>query len=105
MATAGSLIREARLRAGLTQADLGQRTNADRAQIARWERDDVAIGFDTLRTHLHACGFDFDLTLLPYDKALHDQLDQELQETLELTPKERIARNQNLLTTTRKKKR
>ena len=33
-----SLIREARLRAGLTQAELAERTGRDRSVIARWEQ-------------------------------------------------------------------
>ena len=36
MALSGSLIREARLRAGLSQTELGGRVGKDRAQIARW---------------------------------------------------------------------
>jgi Helix-turn-helix len=39
MSSSGSLLREARLRAGLSQGGLGERTGKDRAQIARWERD------------------------------------------------------------------
>lgn len=101
MASSGSLIREARLRAGLTQTDLGERTGTDRAQIARWERDAVAVGFDTLRDHLRACGYDINTTLIPHNP----EPDHELHETLQLTPKERIERNQKLLATARKKKR
>ena len=101
MATSGSLIREARLRAGLTQTDLSERIGKDRAQIARWERDAVAVGFKTMRELLRACGFDIDPSLVPYDPEPHRELD----ETIQLTPKERVERNQKLLVAARKKKR
>ena len=100
MATSGSLIREARLRAGLTQTDLSERTSKDRAQIARWERDAVAIGFETMRDLLRACGFDLNPTLIPYDP----EPNQELNETINLTPKERVERNQKRLALPKKKR-
>src|SRR3954467_933405 len=64
MSSSGSLIREARLRAGLSQGDLGQRTGKDRAQIARWERDDVSPPYETLRSLVRACGFDLSTELV-----------------------------------------
>ena len=88
MATSGAIIREARLRAGLTQYDLERLTGKDRAQIARWERDAVAPSFETLRDLIRACGFDIDDTLRLYDTSG----DEELRETAPLTPKERIER-------------
>ena len=93
MATSGSIIREARLRAGLTQGDLQARTGKDRAQIARWERDAVAPSFDTLRDVVRACGFDIDVTLKPYEPETTDHV----AETHPLTPKERVERLQALL--------
>ena len=46
---ASARIREARLRAGLSQGELGTRVGKDRAQIARWERGAVEPSFETLR--------------------------------------------------------
>ena len=66
MSTSGSLIREARLRAGLSQAELGEVTGKDRAQIARWERDAVQPSFETLRQLVRACGYACTITLTPY---------------------------------------
>ena len=40
------LIREARLRAGLSQVELSERSGKDRAQLARWERDVVQPSFE-----------------------------------------------------------
>jgi transcriptional regulator with XRE-family HTH domain len=85
---AGSLIREARLRAGLAQTQLGTRTGRDRAQIARWERDDVAPSIDTVLELLRACGFDLSLQLIPREAVDVGVVD----ETAKLTPQERIAR-------------
>src|SRR5947199_16915 len=61
--TSGTLIRQARTRAGLSQVELGQRSGKDRAQIARWERDVVQPSLETLREVLRACGFDVELAL------------------------------------------
>ena len=82
------LIREARLRSGLSQAELGRRVNRDRAQIARWERDTVQPSFETLRELLRACGFDLSPTLVTTTADPND--DEKLQERLRLTPHERL---------------
>jgi transcriptional regulator with XRE-family HTH domain len=65
--TSGSLIRQARTRAGLSQVELSQRSGKDRAQIARWERDVVQPSLETLRELLRACGWDVELALVPYE--------------------------------------
>jgi transcriptional regulator with XRE-family HTH domain len=65
--TSGMLIREARLLAGLSQGELGERVGRDRAQIARWERDAVQPSFETLRELVRACGYDISLGLTPYE--------------------------------------
>ncbi len=87
--TSGTLIRQARTRAGLSQGDLSQRSGKDRAQIARWERDSVTPSLETLRELLRACGFDLDLALVPY-RGPDAQLDKRLEKSLERTPQERL---------------
>ena len=82
------LIREARLRAGLSQAQLSARSGKDRAQIARWERDTVAPSFETLRELVRACGFELSVTL----ELLDDSPRETVRETMSLTPKERLDR-------------
>jgi transcriptional regulator with XRE-family HTH domain len=67
MSSSGSLLREARLRAGLSQGELGERIGKDRAQIARWERDANSPPYEVLRTLVRACGFDLSPELVPYD--------------------------------------
>ncbi len=88
MATSGSILREARLRAGLSQGELGQRTGKDRAQIARWERDAVSPSFDTLQAIVRACGFELSGELQEYAPFPEERLDA----VLTMTPSERIER-------------
>lgn len=87
--TTGTLIRQARLRAGLSQVQLSERSGKDRAQIARWENDAVQPSLETLRELLQACGFDLELTLVPFrpPDARHDA---RLQKALQRTPQERL---------------
>jgi transcriptional regulator with XRE-family HTH domain len=82
----GELIREARLRAGLTQKELSELTGRERSVIARWEQGAISPPIDSLMEIIHACGFDLPLTLLPVDKSADD----ELHEALMATPSERV---------------
>ena len=86
--TSGTLIREARLRAGLSQGELSERSGKDRAQIARWERDVVQPSFETLRELVRACGFELDLAVIPQEANLQEEAD--LREALQQTPQERL---------------
>jgi transcriptional regulator with XRE-family HTH domain len=61
------LLREARLRAGLTQAELGRRSKRSQSQIARWERGDVKPSLETLRDLIRACGLELTFGLANYD--------------------------------------
>jgi transcriptional regulator with XRE-family HTH domain len=87
--TSGTLIRQARTRAGLSQVQLAERSGKDRAQIARWERDAVTPSLETLRELLHACSFDLDLSLVPY-RVPDAALDVRLGKAQEQTPQERL---------------
>jgi transcriptional regulator with XRE-family HTH domain len=86
--TSGTLIREARLRAGLSQVELSERSGKDRAQIARWERDVVQPSFETLRDLVRACGFDLEASLVPYQADPGE--DARLQKALLQSPQERL---------------
>jgi transcriptional regulator with XRE-family HTH domain len=86
--TAGELIRSARSRARLSQAELAERLSTPRSQIARWEADDVEPGFATVRRVLRACGFDLSMGLIPY--APDEIQETRLAELQRLTPKERL---------------
>ena len=64
------IIREARLRAGLTQAELAERSGRDRTVVARWEQGLVAPSVDTLVELVEACGFELPLELVPRDAVI-----------------------------------
>jgi len=82
------LIREARLRAGLTQTELAQRTGRDRSVIARWEQGVVAPSVETLVELVRGCGFDLPLELTPYDTVA----DRQLEKNVLLSPERRVSR-------------
>jgi transcriptional regulator with XRE-family HTH domain len=86
--TSGTLIRQARMRAELSQVELSDRSGKDRAQIARWERDVVQPSLETLRQLLHACGFDLEFALVPYEP--DTKHDARLRTRLDRTPQERL---------------
>jgi transcriptional regulator with XRE-family HTH domain len=80
------LIREARLRAGLTQRELGERIGRPQSQIARWESGRVEPSLETLRTLIRACGLELTYGLANYD----DSYVPYIERLLELSPQERI---------------
>jgi hypothetical protein len=82
----GELIREARMRAGLTQTQLSHLTGRDRSVIARWEQGLISPPVESLLEIIHACGFDLPFVLVPVDKSA----DQELRESLMAPPSERV---------------
>ena len=84
----GPLIREARLRAKLTQAELAERTGRERSVIARWEQGAVSPSIDNLLAVVHACGFDLPLALVPHDTSR----DERLEEGRQLSPERRVDR-------------
>ena len=85
------VIREARLRAGLTQYELAERSGRKRGVIARWEQGAVAPSAETLIELVRACGFDLPLELVPYDPAGVDRLAKNSR----LTPERRVRRHQS----------
>jgi transcriptional regulator with XRE-family HTH domain len=85
---AADLIREARLRAGLTQYQLAERSGRERSVIARWEQGAVSPSVDNLLEVIQACGFDLPLVLVPRES--HE--DERLEKNLLLTPERRAQR-------------
>ena len=83
----GDLIKEARLRADLTQTELGARLGKAQSVIARWERDDVSPSLETLRVVVRACGLDLTFSLSKFDESNVTIIDQHLR----MTPAERFA--------------
>jgi transcriptional regulator with XRE-family HTH domain len=82
------IIREARLRARLSQSELGARVGRDRAQIARWESDAVQPAFQTLVDVVGACGFELDFLLKP--REVDPRADARLSKNLLRSPQERV---------------
>jgi transcriptional regulator with XRE-family HTH domain len=80
------LLREARLRAGLTQAELGRRVGKPASVISRWERGAVQPSLETLRALIRACGLELTFRLANYD----DSYVEFIERYLELTPTERV---------------
>ena len=83
-----ALIREARLRAGLSQQELAAQSGKDRTVIARWEQGVVAPSIDTLVELLRSCGYDIALELVPYDPGP----DERIREIQMLSPERRVDR-------------
>lgn len=67
----GDLVRQARLRAGLTQAALARRAGKAPSAIGRWERGEVRPPLETVIELVRAAGFDLDLAVVPADD--HDR--------------------------------
>jgi transcriptional regulator with XRE-family HTH domain len=86
--TSAALIRAARLRAGLSQEELGERLRLPRTQIGRWEAGLVEPGFSTLRRVLQACGFDLSPTLVPHER--DEEREQRLARIRQLSPQDRL---------------
>jgi transcriptional regulator with XRE-family HTH domain len=83
----GDLIKEARLRAGLTQTELGARLEKAQSVIARWERDDVSPSLETVRDVVRACGLELTFFMSKFDDSNATIIDQHLR----MTPSERFA--------------
>ena len=82
------VIREARLKAGLTQAELGERIGRDRAQIARWEIGGQDPSFENLQAVVQACGFVLKVEIVVPEKT--PDLDAELEASLLQAPQQRV---------------
>jgi transcriptional regulator with XRE-family HTH domain len=82
----GDILREARLRAGLSQAELARRAGKPTSVIGRWERDEVRPSLETLREVVRACGLDLTIRLAPSDR----EQDSGIASSLALTPSERL---------------
>jgi transcriptional regulator with XRE-family HTH domain len=82
------LIREARLRAGLTQQELADRSGRKRSVIARWEQGAIEPSLETLLEIVGICGFDLPAELVPRD----EHISERLRENALLSPERRVQR-------------
>lgn len=85
--TAGQLLRDARRRHGVSQAQLAARARTSQAAISRIEREIVSPSVSTLATLLDLLGEELEMSAQPVDYG-HDRT--LLQRNLSYTPQERI---------------
>ena len=67
MGFGGQLIREARRRAGLTQAELATLAGTAQPAIARWESGRTAVSLDDVVRLVRLCGLDLQFTITESD--------------------------------------
>ena len=84
----GTLIQQARRRAGITQTELAGRVGTTQSAIARWERGASRPTVERLQAVVEACGLELQLGLSPADRA---EL-AALRRNLALTVDERVQR-------------
>ena len=84
----GELVREARKRAALTQAELADRAGTTQSAIARLESGRTSPALEQVERLLRLCGFQLIVELAPYDDS--DIVQAEAQ--LRRTPDERARR-------------
>lgn len=82
------LIREARLRAGLTQRELAARAGTTQSAVARWERGGTAPDFDTVARLVALCGLSLEVALVEPDESDWAQAEARLR----LRPGQRLER-------------
>jgi transcriptional regulator with XRE-family HTH domain len=81
-----TLIREARLRAGLTQQELADRSGRQRSVIARWEQGTIEPSLETFLEIIGICGFELPTELVPRDESANERL----QKNALLSPERRV---------------
>ena len=84
----GSVIREARKRAGLTQRQLAEFLSTTQAVIARWESGKSSPTFDRVVQAVRTCGLDLSVRIVNRD----DEHSLLIDDALRLAPVERLER-------------
>jgi transcriptional regulator with XRE-family HTH domain len=90
----GSLLREARARAGLSQRALARLARTAQSVVARIESGDTSPSFETLRSLLAGAGFDLHVELEPAITGRSHMLD-DVPRILNLTPEQRLVELRN----------
>ncbi|HYO60379.1 MAG TPA: helix-turn-helix transcriptional regulator [Actinomycetota bacterium] len=91
----GAVIRRARLRAGISQAELARRLGSKQPVVARWETGARSPSLETVARAVEACGLALDVAVVDRDEG-EDAL---LREWQRLSPAERMRRNEEMLRT------
>ena len=85
---AAQIIREARLKAGLTQIELASRLGRERAQVARWEIGGQEPSFANLTAAVKACGYVLDVAIVEREPT--PELDAALETSVQQAPQQRV---------------
>jgi transcriptional regulator with XRE-family HTH domain len=88
--TGAEAIREARVKAGLTQTQLAELLGRNRAQVARWEIRGQEPSFENVLAAVEACGYT--LTLEKVERVDDPDLDAELEQGIDQAPQQRVQR-------------
>lgn len=86
--TPGRLIKDARLRNGLSQSDLAFRAGTRQSAISRLEKDEISPSIETLESLLRVMGERLEVSAGPAERN-YDRLHR--QAMAALTPEERLA--------------
>jgi transcriptional regulator with XRE-family HTH domain len=86
----GDILHEARLRAGLSQAELARRAGTHRSAIGRWERGEALPSLEKLRELVRACGLELTFRIANADLEDHDLA--LIRQALLFTSEERVER-------------
>jgi transcriptional regulator with XRE-family HTH domain len=86
-------VREARRRAGLTQAELAARAGTTQSAITRLETGKEAPTLERIVELVRACGFDLQIRLVPLEDAEWAQVEA----LLRVPPAERVRRFEKVL--------
>jgi transcriptional regulator with XRE-family HTH domain len=84
----GDILREARLRAGLSQAELARRAGTHPSAVGRGERGEALPSLEKLRELVRACGLELTFRIANADLEDHDLT--LIRQALLLTPAERF---------------
>src|ERR1700693_5541624 len=88
----GTVIRQSRRRAGVSQRELARRLGTKQCVVARWESRATAPTAESVFSVARACGSAVEWRLAPVDP----DLERVLTEQLRRTPAERVAGAVNL---------
>ena len=92
----GELVREARKRAALTQAELARRAGTTQSAIARLESGRTSPALEQVERLLRLCGFQLVVELAPYDDSDIVQAEAQLRRTPEARAR-RLASTVNVM--------
>jgi transcriptional regulator with XRE-family HTH domain len=93
--TAGNLLRDARIRAGMSQRQLARRARTTQSVVARVELGQASPSWSTLTRLLAAAGFEL-RTSLEVKPAVRSHMLDDVDRILALSPEERLAEVANV---------